>query len=296
MSAIKALKDEDIQNSIAAGHFEILGERIELDEIRVIYCTSNQIGSNFEAHSDNEILVLMDMTPNPELLEEGLAREVINRVQKLKKKGQLVPTDPVLIFYALNKETTSDGVQIEKVLKTYNNMIKTTIKSEFLKYSKEIAGKKRIIIKETFDLKGISLELTICSTEEHEMPSAPWLNIMLADDVKQHFGKSRHASILMENPITKQNIKLNELHNEIEILFGLHGINVALYVLESQNNIKELKNIDGFLNGKLVIVSRKTQLPISFVLNEDLSTPFCKFINKNSGTLFIENPRGVKLV
>lgn len=44
-----------------------------------------------------QVLVLLDITPDEELLKEGLAREFVNRVQKLRKKAHLVPTDQVLI-------------------------------------------------------------------------------------------------------------------------------------------------------------------------------------------------------
>lgn len=96
MAAIKALRDDEIQKQVSQGYFDILDQRIELDEVRIIYCTSEQVGGNFEAHSDNEVLVLLDMTPNEELLEEGLAREVINRVQKLKRRLNLYRPIPFL--------------------------------------------------------------------------------------------------------------------------------------------------------------------------------------------------------
>jgi len=119
MAAIKALKDDEIQKQVAQGYFNILDQRVELDEVRIIYCTSEKVGGNFEAHSDNEVLVLMDMTPNEELLEEGLAREIINRVQKLKKKAQLIPTDPVIIYYALSasKNAKKEVLETQTVAK-----------------------------------------------------------------------------------------------------------------------------------------------------------------------------------
>ena len=33
-----------------------------------------------------QVLVLLDMTPDQSMLDEGLAREVINRIQKARKK------------------------------------------------------------------------------------------------------------------------------------------------------------------------------------------------------------------
>ena len=53
--------------------------------------------SQYEAHSDNDLLVLLDTTPDQAMLDEGVAREIINRVQKLRKKASLVPTDAVSV-------------------------------------------------------------------------------------------------------------------------------------------------------------------------------------------------------
>jgi hypothetical protein len=57
--------------------------------------------------------------------DEGLAREIINRVQKLRKKTHLLPTDPVQIMFVVTHSTpetplaevvTSHGDYIAKAL------------------------------------------------------------------------------------------------------------------------------------------------------------------------------------
>ena len=56
-------------------------------------------GPQYAAHSEGDILVILDMSPDQSMIDEGIAREVINRMQKLRKKGKLVPTDPVTIHW-----------------------------------------------------------------------------------------------------------------------------------------------------------------------------------------------------
>lgn len=296
MAAIKALKDEEIQKYLSQGFFEIENQRIELEEVRIIYCISGQVGSNFEAHSDNEVLVLMDMTPNEELLEEGLAREVINRVQKLKKKAQLIPTDPVLIFYELNAsaQKKADADQILKVMNNYHTMIKSTIKSEFGKYDAAVAGKKRVIISESVDLKGIDLKLTICSTEEVQLPVLKWVNIALASDLTPRFGRSNKASLLLESSANKQMISLEQLKQEIENLFGVYGLNYNIYLM-NQQKATELTQIDNSLSGKLLVVSRSAEEASKYPVDATATMPYCKFVNKSDSTVFTENPVGFSL-
>ena len=53
--------------------------------------------TRFEAHSSEDILILLDTTPDQSMLDEGVAREVVNRIQKLRKKAGLAPTDEVTV-------------------------------------------------------------------------------------------------------------------------------------------------------------------------------------------------------
>lgn len=72
MAAIKNLTNDEIEKGLAAGKFVICGHDVDLEDVRVIYCVSDKMSQQFEAHSDNDVLVLMDMTPNEELMEQGM--------------------------------------------------------------------------------------------------------------------------------------------------------------------------------------------------------------------------------
>lgn len=51
---------------------------------------------------------MLDTQLDEELRSEGLAREVINRVQKLRKKAGVQPGDPVEVFYSVGEITVDD--------------------------------------------------------------------------------------------------------------------------------------------------------------------------------------------
>uniref|UniRef100_A0A1A9WSN8 Isoleucine--tRNA ligase, cytoplasmic n=1 Tax=Glossina brevipalpis TaxID=37001 RepID=A0A1A9WSN8_9MUSC len=305
LAAIKSLTDDDIQKHLNKGYFEIDKQRIELEEVRIIYCTSNQMagGGNFEAHSDNEVLVLMDMTPNEELQTEGLAREIINRVQKLKKKAHLIPTDPTVIYYELKAppQKKADIENILKVMNAYHSMIITTIKSNFVKYNANEAGNKRIIISESVDLKGIDFKLTICSMEDVQLPLLKWVNITLADDLQARFGRSNKASLLLQHAITNELLTIENLHHEIDVLFGLYGINnYSIYVKQDvTGEITKLTTLDLSISGKLLVISH--QIERAEKVFKDTAAvssnmpPYCKYVNRNGSTLFMENPLGFSL-
>lgn len=63
-------------------------------------------GPKWEAAFAANMIVLLDTTPHPELVDEGLARGIINQFQRLRKKAGLVPTDEVHMRYPRRLEPT----------------------------------------------------------------------------------------------------------------------------------------------------------------------------------------------
>lgn len=55
-----------------------------------------------EAIGGDRVIVLLDTRQNEELKIRGFAREIINRIQKLKKKIHLKTEDEVVIFWKFN--------------------------------------------------------------------------------------------------------------------------------------------------------------------------------------------------
>ena len=45
-----------------------------------------------------QVLVLLDVTPDQSMVDEGMAREVINRIQKLRKKVSLSDKEQLLFW------------------------------------------------------------------------------------------------------------------------------------------------------------------------------------------------------
>lgn len=74
-----------------------------------------------------QILVLLNVTPDQSMLDEGTAREIINRVQKLRKKAHLVPTDLITVYYNI-----SPAGELSRVAKELNNFIRNVLKVPFI--------------------------------------------------------------------------------------------------------------------------------------------------------------------
>lgn len=274
--ALKDLNNEQCEKFIADGFVELIGQRVDISEARVIF--QAQGNDQYEAHSDNDVLILLNVTPDQSMLDEGFAREIINRLQKLRKKAHLVPTDEVDVYFSVNKES-----DILRIISSHRDLIESTVKAP-LKSINELSPSKPLIIQETQDLKGSQLKLVITWRKEVEIPANPWANIIV-QNITPRFGvKTNQGSIILKSK--DKYLTLNSLYREVEVLFGLYGMKFTLWC-----DGVELTDTND-LNGKNIVVSPTK--PKDF---ESQSNPFCKFVNVANGTktatLFVENPKGI---
>lgn len=78
----------------------------------------------YATHTDNDVVVRLDVQIHPELMSEWLARELINRVQKLRKKAGLQATDDVDVYYRL--EDGVGGDLLKALQENAENIQRTT--------------------------------------------------------------------------------------------------------------------------------------------------------------------------
>jgi isoleucyl-tRNA synthetase len=97
----------------------------------------------YATHTDNDIVVRLDIKVHSELMGEWFARELINRVQKLRKKAGLQATDDVDVFYQLAE---GSGVELLAAMKDYAETIEKTCGSSPLAIEEWKDGK--ILIEE----------------------------------------------------------------------------------------------------------------------------------------------------
>lgn len=57
------------------------------------------------------MLVLLNVVQDQSMKDEGLAREVINLVQKLRKEAHLTPSDAVSVFYEVKNRVSCNGAE-----------------------------------------------------------------------------------------------------------------------------------------------------------------------------------------
>jgi isoleucyl-tRNA synthetase len=116
-------------------------------------------GPKWEPSSDNNVIVLLDSMLYPELMGEGLARELINRIQRLRKKAGLVPIDDVRMEYRVLENP--EKVDIDAMLRTHEELVRSAVRGRFEQSEFEDANAPNLIIEEMQEINNLSLSLRI---------------------------------------------------------------------------------------------------------------------------------------
>jgi len=109
--AILALDSELSSSALLAGEsltVVVNGEKIEIlpDEVEVLL----EAHEGFSAVADGAYLAALVTTLSDELIQEGLAREVVRRIQELRKKADLNVDDTIRVAYTASAGLT-DAIQ-----------------------------------------------------------------------------------------------------------------------------------------------------------------------------------------
>ncbi|MCJ1477412.1 isoleucine--tRNA ligase [Lambiella insularis] len=107
----------------------IVVEGIELDEQDLIVkrgLKEDESSKKLETNTDDDVLTILDASIYPELAKEGIAREIINRVQQLRKRAKLVATDDVKMEYKVLSDP--EGTGIEEVFETHGRAFEKALR------------------------------------------------------------------------------------------------------------------------------------------------------------------------
>ncbi|XP_069822571.1 isoleucine--tRNA ligase, cytoplasmic [Dendropsophus ebraccatus] len=285
MAAIKELKNEQLEVFQKTGSIMVEGHELHEEDVRLLYtfdqCADGS-SAQFEAHSDAQVLVLLDVTPDQAMVDEGVAREVINRIQKLRKKGNLVPTDEITVYY----EVKPQGDYLQSVIQGHTDFILATVKSPLIPYP--VPSLSSVIIKEKTQLKGSDLEITLVrgSSQTMDGPACTYVKLHIAVNSTEQSG-----FLLLENPKGANVSSLSELKFAVSSIFRLKTVHLSVY-----DGNKELSSDANLLSlhGKILYVTSGTA-PVAPSHGGQLD---CQYVNlrllntETQGTLVLQNPVG----
>lgn len=127
---LPTLTSAQVKDYLRTGEIEVAGIKLVKGDLSAIRgLPESKVQDGQETRTDNDVLIILDTKVYEEMKTEGLARELVNRVQKLRKKCGLEATDDVIVKYELIKDT----IHFEDILKEHNDMLTKTCRSEILK-------------------------------------------------------------------------------------------------------------------------------------------------------------------
>ncbi|XP_040853139.1 isoleucine--tRNA ligase, cytoplasmic isoform X4 [Ochotona curzoniae] len=289
MASIRQLSDEALQQFQKTGTIVVEGHELHEEDLRLMYTFDQAAGgtAQFEAHSDAQALVLLDISPDQSMVDEGMAREVINRIQKLRKKCNLVPTDEITVYY----KALSEGRYLNDIIESHTEFIFATIKAPLKPYP--VSTSDKILIQEKTQLKGSELEITLTKGSSLPGPACAYVNLSICAN-----GSEQGGVLLLENPKGENRLDLLKLKSVITSIFGVKSTELAVFhgTTEIQNQTDLLS-----LSGKTLCVTEGSAPS----LVSSPSTLLCQYINLQLlnaepqeclmgtvGTLLLENPLG----
>merc|ERR1712130_566085 len=107
--------------------------------------------------SDGQVVVLLDGQIRPELQAEGMARNVINRIQRLRKKAGLQPTDEIDSYYRF---TEGMNEALDDVMKTQTDVFVRNIR-RVPRPASELKTDASVVCEEEQEVQDIKFMLTL---------------------------------------------------------------------------------------------------------------------------------------
>ncbi|KAL0074113.1 isoleucyl-tRNA synthetase [Phycomyces blakesleeanus] len=148
------LTSDDVKLFVKNKETTVAGIKVTLEDLVVIrYFDSDD--AHYETGTDQDVLILLDTKLYPELQQEGLAREVINRVQRLRKKAGLLPTDDIQMYYRLDK---SGNQEIHEIIQSQEAVIVKVLKKPLAPAS-TIKKDAVVIIEEEQEVNGTTFDI-----------------------------------------------------------------------------------------------------------------------------------------
>jgi isoleucyl-tRNA synthetase len=153
--ALGQVNADEIKKFVASDKIQVAGFELTTNELQVVR-TFDESKSSYHAHFTNEVLVILDTTLDNDLLQEGLAREFINRIQRLRKKAELQPTDDVLYYCSLTED--KEG-QLKNMLIDQKELLTKYLKQQVIQTARNES--ETLIIEEEQTINGFKFLLAL---------------------------------------------------------------------------------------------------------------------------------------
>ncbi|CAF0799913.1 unnamed protein product [Brachionus calyciflorus] len=156
---IEKMSDLQVQEFTKNGKFVLDDTELTLEDIQILPKIDTAKFSQYEPAFDRNVIELLDISPDEEMINEGVLRDVVNRVQRLRKEYKLVPTDDIVIYYQVKPENS----KLNALLQKSNQYLENNLKKPFKPYDSSLSLKVK---GKSFDFLDGKVELWVEKVEQ----------------------------------------------------------------------------------------------------------------------------------
>lgn len=137
-------------------------EENDLNIVRVLGVSTikdadEEDGPKWEASISEDVITLLDTSLRPDLLNDGLIRDIINRVQRMRKTAGLVPTDDVRMQYCI--VSNPDNIDVDELITSRQALFVSSLRRPLEALSSLEEPDSPLILQEDHEIGKLTLKL-----------------------------------------------------------------------------------------------------------------------------------------
>lgn len=156
--AVKNVGQEDLLKYEQGSTITVAGHELSGDDLILGRTLKNVTDPNLHVNGDSVTLIVLDFTPDEDLVKMALCRDVSNRVQRLRKDAKLQPDDTVDMWAeVVDAKPTS---KLAEAMKEKSEYLGKLLRRKLNIFEKPPEG-AAVIAKDTFDIEKEKLLVTL---------------------------------------------------------------------------------------------------------------------------------------
>ncbi|KAL8543271.1 hypothetical protein ACS0TY_003986 [Phlomoides rotata] len=225
---VKAMSTEAILAFEKAGEITIAGHVLKLSDIKInrdFKPPGDAKIEDIDAKGDGDVLVVLDLRGDESLHEAGVAREIVNRIQKLRKKAALEPTDLVEVYF---KSLDKDEKVAQEIVGSQGQYIREALGSILLPHD-IIPPHAVVLAEESFHgISNLSFAITLARPalvlSSEAIAALYGGNIRFARGLQSYLLMRDHNNLKAEFQLGKGKIQVSCIENQppVSVVLGDH--------------------------------------------------------------------------
>lgn len=159
-NALPALSSDQVRQMVLNKSIVVEGLELDMTDVIVRRAIKSDSATTLETNSDGDVLLILDLESSRELKLEGFARETINRMQRLRKKAGLNPTDDVRMQYQIMTET--EEMPLAEAFRVHSSTLNNALRGSVEEYDGGSAVDGALILEEDEEIQGATFRLRLC--------------------------------------------------------------------------------------------------------------------------------------